>query len=166
VLRYEEEFLVGHPAAEVFDYLAHAEHLPEWTGEFGRAEKVGNEPPSRGSKYRLFRDRPPKAEWVLEWVEFDPGRSLHWEARSSAPVVRGGSYTVSPNGDGQTHVKVVVEPTLGGPAKFLAPLLARRLRHHARRDIARLRARLSAGLAILAGFLAPVADWAETLLVV
>jgi uncharacterized membrane protein len=164
-LRYEEEFFVGRPVSEVFEYLANAEHIPEWTDEFARVEKVGSDPVAKGSKFRLFRDRPPKTEWVLEWVEFEPGRRLEWEARSSTPVVRGGSYTVGLDGGARTKVNVVVEPSLGGPARFLAPVLGRRLRHHARRDIARLRERLSAGLGIAAGFLAPVADWADALLI-
>jgi hypothetical protein len=68
-------------------------------------------------------------------------------------------------GWGRTKVNVVVKPSLAGPARFLAPLLARRLRRHARRDIARLRERLSAGIGIIAGFFAPVADWVEALLI-
>ncbi len=165
-MRYEEEFVVARPAAEVFDYLADAERIPEWTGEFGRVEKVTADPPAKGSKFKLLRDRPPKAEWILEWVEFEPGRRLEWEARSSAPVVRGGSYSISPDGNGKTRVGVVVAPTLGGPARFFAPLLARRLRHHAKRDVARLRARLNAGIGVIAGLFAPVADWADALLIV
>jgi uncharacterized protein YndB with AHSA1/START domain len=165
-LRYEEEFLVDRSPDEVFEYLADAEHIPQWAREFARAEKVGDGPPAKGMRFRLFRDRPPKAEWALEWTAFQPGRLLEWRASSSAPVVRGGSYTISPDGDGRTHVAVVVEPVLAGPARLFAFVLAPRLRHHARRDIARLRERLSAGLAILVGVLAPVADWAEALLFV
>ncbi len=58
----------------------------------------------------------------------------------------------------------MVEPKLGGPARLFAPLLGRRLRHHARRDIARLREKLGAGLTVIAGFLAPLADSAQALL--
>ena len=163
-MRYEEDFFVAQPPSRIFEYLADAERITEWTREFERVEKVGDDPPGPGSRFKLLRDRPPKAEWLLEWVAFEPDRRLEWTARSSAPVVRGGSYTLSSNGNGSTKVSVVVEPTLGGPTRFLAPLLMRRLRHHARRDIARLRDRLNASLGVLAGVLAPVADWAEGLL--
>ena len=80
--------------------------------------------------------------------------------------MRAGSYTLELDGGGRTKVQVVVEPKLGGPARLLAPLLARRLRHHARRDVARLRERLGAGLATVIGLLAPVGEWAEALLIV
>jgi hypothetical protein len=46
---------------------------------------------------------------------------------------------------------------------LLAPFLGLLLRRHARRDVARLRERLGSGLAIVAGFLAPITDWAEAL---
>ena len=125
-IRTEGHTTIDRPAAEVFDYLAHAEHLPEFIDDFERVTHEQEGAPSQGHVYSYKMKR--GAEGTFEWAEFRPADKLAWQG----PAIRQGPFTMQPSGwwelsehDGHTHVTLVMTPEPGGLLKVLAPLMRR-----------------------------------------
>jgi uncharacterized protein YndB with AHSA1/START domain len=157
-VRFEDEFTVDRPADEVFEQLADAERMPEWTEEFERVEKITNGAVGVGTSYLCQPVRPQRGEWTFEWAEYEPGRRLRFEGDTSGPVQRTGSYTLSANGSGQTTVRVVIEPRLGWVMKLFSPLVWTLLRKHAARDVRALKRWLGSASVVVSVALGDLAD--------
>jgi carbon monoxide dehydrogenase subunit G len=79
---------------------------------------------------------------TMRWViaEFSEGTHVAWELDGD-PWHGGGSYTVTPEGDG-ARVRAALEVRLSGPARLMEPLLGLQLKPGLRKDLERLRALL------------------------
>jgi len=122
-MHVESEITVERPPREVFDYIAHAERLPEYMTDFAwvRAESDGE--PAQGASYSYKMARG-SAEGTFEWTEFDPTSKLAWHG----PPAKAGPGSMEPSGwwelsdeVGGTHVKLVMTPKPGGLFKLLSP---------------------------------------------
>ena len=142
-IRTEGEITINRPRAEVFDYLAHGERLPEYIDEFERVshEQGGDPGPGHVYSYKMKRG----AEGTFEWSEFQPYDKLAW----SGPRVKQGSGSMRPvghwqlNDDGSgTRVKLVMEPEPGGLFKLMAPLMKMSMTKGNQRGLENLKRRL------------------------
>jgi uncharacterized protein YndB with AHSA1/START domain len=144
-MHIETETTVRRPPEEVFDYIAHGEHLPEYVTDFASVEQASPEgPPSLGTTYRYKMGRGP-AEGTFEWTEFERPRALAWHgppARAGLGSMEpSGRWELSPEGGG-TRVRLVMTPEPGGLFKLLAPLMAGGMRKGNAKALQLLRERL------------------------
>lgn len=143
-MHIEADTIIGRPRAEVFRYLARAQHLPEYVTEFDwvRQETAGD--PASGTAYR-YRMARGGAEGTFEWTEFEPDSRLAWHG----PPAKAGIGSMEPSGrwelseiGGGTRVKLVMAPKPGGIFKLIAPLMAIGMRRGNARALKRLKERL------------------------
>jgi uncharacterized protein YndB with AHSA1/START domain len=146
-MQVEAETTVTAPRSEVFNYLARAEHLPEYVTEFTWVRQLAAGEPARGSNYSYKMARG-QAEGTFEWTEFEPASRLAWHG----PPAKAGLGSMEPAGwwelsdeDGGTRVKLVMAPKPGGLFKLLAPLMAGGMRRGNAEALQRLKQRLESG---------------------
>lgn len=144
-MRIESETTVDRPITEVFDYIAHAEYLPEYVDDFESVQQISEGEPSIGTRYSYKMRR--GAEGTFEWTRLEPTSTLAWEG----PAVKAGPGTMQPAGwwelvaaGGGTRVKLVMAPTPGGLFKLLAPFMAAGMRKGNAAALQRLKDRLEA----------------------
>src|SRR2546423_8284428 len=145
-IHVESEIEVARPRAEVFDYLAHGERLPEYVSDFASVEQEGTGEPGPGTTYRYRMER--GAEGAFEWTEFRSPDRLAWHG----PPAKAGPGSMEPSGwwelseaGAGTRVKMVMTPRPGGLFKLMAPLMARGMRKGNRRALEQLKAKLERG---------------------
>jgi uncharacterized protein YndB with AHSA1/START domain len=145
----QAEITVNRPRAEVFDFLAHAEHLPEYVDDF---EKVDHEEPGAPAQGHVYSYRMKRGgvEGTFEWTEFNPNDRLAWKG----PRVKSGPGSMQPSGwwelrddGGGTHVKLVMTPEPGGLFKLFAPLMKAGMTKGNARALQKLQAKLENGAA-------------------
>jgi uncharacterized protein YndB with AHSA1/START domain len=146
-MQIEAETTVGRTPSEVFEYLSHAEHLPDYVTEFAWVRQVGEGEPMLGTQYSYKMARG-QAEGTFDWTEFQPSSRLAWHG----PPAKAGPGTMEPSGwwelsdeDGGTHVKLVMTPKPGGLFRVIAPLMASSMRKGNAKALDRLKQRLEVG---------------------
>lgn len=144
-MQVESETTVNRPAQDVFDYIAHAECLPEYVSDFETVQQVSEGEPGLGTQYRYKMKR--GAEGTFQWTRFDPTSALAWEG----PAAKLGPGSMEPSGwweitesGGGTRVKLVMAPKPGGLFKLLAPFMAAGMRKGNVAALERLKQRLEA----------------------
>ena len=145
-IRTEGDITINRPRAEVFDYLAHGERLPEYIDDFELVAHEQDGEPAQGHVYSYRMKR--GAEGTFEWSEFRPHDRLAW----TGPAVKQGPGSMRPSGsweltehEGHTHVKLVMSPEPGGLFKLLAPLMKRSMAKGNERGLQKLKTRLEGG---------------------
>jgi uncharacterized protein YndB with AHSA1/START domain len=143
-MHVEAEVTVGKPRAEVFDYIARGERLPEYVSQFAWVKQVSDGAPALGTSYSYKMARG-QAEGTFEWTEFQPNSRLAWRG----PPAKAGPGSMEPSGwwelsdeGGGTHVKLVMAPKPGGLFKLMAPFMAMSMRKGNAEALARLKQRL------------------------
>jgi uncharacterized protein YndB with AHSA1/START domain len=140
----EAETTINRPRSEVFDFLAHAEHLPEYVDDF---ESVAHEEPGEPARGHVYSYRMKRGgvEGTFEWKEFQPHDKLTW----SGPAVKSGPGSMRPTGwwelrdeGAGTHVKLVMEPEPGGLFTLMAPFMKRGMAKGNERALEKLKQRL------------------------
>jgi uncharacterized protein YndB with AHSA1/START domain len=128
-MQLEAEITVDRPRADVFDYIAHAERLPDYVTDFAWVKQLSDSAPAQGTEYGYQMKRG-GVQGTFEWTEFTPSK-LAWHG----PAVKSGPGSMEPSGwwelsdDGAgTRVKLVMTPSPGGLFKLLAPLMAMQMR--------------------------------------
>ena len=144
-MQVETEITIGRPAQAVFDYVAHAECLPEYVSDFDEVAPTSEGDPALGTRYRYTMKR--GAQGTFEWTRFEPGSALAWEGprvkAGPGSMEPAGWWEFSPSGSG-TRVKLVMAPKPGGLFKLLAPFMAAGLRKGNVAALERLKQRLEA----------------------
>jgi uncharacterized protein YndB with AHSA1/START domain len=142
-LQIESEISVARPRAEVFDYIARAEYLPQYVTDFASVKQVTEGEPGLGTSYSYKMAR--GAAGTFEWTRFEPDSRLEWHG----PAVHAGPGSMEPSGwwelteaGGGTNVKLVMAPKPGGLFKLLAPLMAAGMRKGNAQALERLKHRL------------------------
>jgi uncharacterized protein YndB with AHSA1/START domain len=143
----EAETTINRPRSEVFEFLAHAEHLPDYVDDFEMVSHEEPGEPSRGHVYS-YRMRRGGVEGTFEWKEFEPHDKLAW----SGPPAKSGPGSMRPTGYWElsdegagTHVKLVMEPEPGGLFKLMAPLMKPGMTRGNARALANLKDKLENG---------------------
>ena len=146
-MHLEAETTVQRPRGEVFAYLSHAEHLPEYVTDFASVKQDSDGEPALGTQYSYRMNRG-QVEGTFDWTEFEPQSKLAWHG----PAAKSGPGFMEPSGwweltdaDGGTRVKLVMTPEPGGLFKIIAPLMSMGMRKGNARALERLKQRLEAG---------------------
>jgi uncharacterized protein YndB with AHSA1/START domain len=128
-MQIESEITIARPPEAVFDYIAHAEYLPEYVSDFASVRQLSEGDPEAGTEYSYTTAR--DAEGTFQWTRFEPVSALAWHG----PRVHAGLGTMQPAGwwqlsaeSGGTRVKLVMAPKPGGLLRLLAPFLAAGMR--------------------------------------
>jgi uncharacterized protein YndB with AHSA1/START domain len=142
-MQIESEITIDRPAEEVFDYIAHAEYLPQYVSDFATVAQTSEGQPALGTQYSYRMHR--GAEGTFSWTGFEPMSHLAWEG----PPVKAGPGSMQPAGwwdlteSGEsTRVKLVMAPTPGGLFKLLSPFMAAGMRRGNTKALERLKQQL------------------------
>lgn len=143
-MHVEAEIAIARPRSEVFQYLAHAERLPEYVTDFASVNQKSPGEPHLGTEFAYKMQRG-QTEGTFEWTEFEPHSRLAWHG----PPAKAGPGSMEPAGwwelseasDG-TQVKLVMAPKPGGLFKLMAPLMAMGMRRGNAKALLRLKQRL------------------------
>jgi uncharacterized protein YndB with AHSA1/START domain len=148
-MQIEAQTTVARQPAEVFDYLAHAEYLPEYVTDFATVSQVSEGEPRVGTQYS-YRMARGQAEGTFEWTRFEPDSQLAWHGPAAhvglGSMQPAGWWELAPEAGG-TRVKLVMAPKPAGLLKLLAPLLAAGMRSGNAKALERLKQRLEGGTA-------------------
>jgi uncharacterized protein YndB with AHSA1/START domain len=125
-MQIESEITVTRPRAEVFDYIAHGERLPEYVTDFAWVRQQSDGEPALGTSYSYEMAR--GAQGTFEWTEFQPHSRLAWHGPPAkagpGSMEPAGWWELSDAGEG-TRVKLVMAPKPGGLFKLMSPLMSR-----------------------------------------
>jgi uncharacterized protein YndB with AHSA1/START domain len=128
-MHLEAEITVARPRAEVFDYIARGEKLPEYVNDFSWVKQDSDGEPTLGTTYSYKMTR--GAEGTFDWTEFELNSRLAWHG----PPAKAGPGSMEPYGRWElsdagagTRVKLVMTPKPGGLFKLMAPLMAMGMR--------------------------------------
>jgi uncharacterized protein YndB with AHSA1/START domain len=142
-MHLEAEITVERSPAEVFDYIAHGEKLPEYVTDFSWVKQDSDGEPALGTTYSYKMER--GAEGTFDWTEFEPGSRLAW----AGPPAKAGPGSMEPAGwwelsdtGSGTRVKLVMTPQPGGLFRLMAPLMAMSMRKGNTAALERLKGRL------------------------
>jgi len=142
-MQVETEITIDRAAADVFDYVARAEWLPEYVTDFDSVQAVSEGEPSLGTQYRYRMKR--GVEGTFQWTRFEPNSALAWEGprvkAGPGSMEPAGGWEFSPAGSG-TRVKLVMAPKPGGLFKLLSPFMAAGMRKGNVAALERLKQRL------------------------
>jgi uncharacterized membrane protein len=111
----DQSVLIDRPAAEVFDYLVHAENLPRWDSSMIECIQLDSSPVMVGTRYRgASKVLGRRIEWTTEVIDFVPG--LRSESRSiDGPLKFTVSYDVSAAPEGtRLRYRLTADAGLGG----------------------------------------------------
>jgi uncharacterized protein YndB with AHSA1/START domain len=143
-MHVEAETTVDRPRTEVFDYIAHAERLPEYVTQFAWVKQDSEGEPQRGTRYS-YKMQQGQAEGTFDWTEFEPSSRLAWHG----PPAKSGPGTMEPSGHWEladegagTRVKLVMTPKPGGLFKLMAPLMSFGMRKGNAQALERLKAKI------------------------
>jgi uncharacterized protein YndB with AHSA1/START domain len=143
----ESEIDIARPRAEVFDYIAHAERLPEYVTEFAWVKQASDGEPHAGTTYSYKMARG-QAEGTFDWTEFEPDSRLAWHG----PPAKAGPGSMEPSGwwelsegGNGTHVKLVMAPKPGGLFRLMAPFMSMGMRKGNASALERLKQQLERG---------------------
>jgi uncharacterized protein YndB with AHSA1/START domain len=146
-MHVEAETTVDRPRSEVFDYLAHAEHLPDYVTDFAWVKQESEGEPGRGTRYSYKMERG-QAEGTFDWTEFESPSRLAWHG----PPAKAGPGSMEPSGwwelvdeGAGTRVRLVMEPKPGGLFKVMAPLMTFGMRKGNAKALERLKQQLESG---------------------
>jgi uncharacterized protein YndB with AHSA1/START domain len=144
MLQVEAETTIARPRDEVFEYLSHAEHLPDYVTEFAWVRQDSEGEPAQGTRYSYEMKRG-QAKGTFDWTEFEPSLRLAWHG----PPAKAGIGSMEPAGfwdlaeeGGGTRVKLVMTPEPGGLFKLMAPFMSGSMRKGNARALERLKQRL------------------------
>jgi len=146
-MQTQAETTIERPRSDVFNYLAHAEHLPEYVTDFESVSQASDGEPAQGTEY-AYKMKRGGTEGTFEWTEFEPGSKLAWHG----PPAKSGPGSMEPAGwwelseeGGATHVKLVMDPKPGGLFKVLAPVMSLTMRRGNSKALGLLKERLESG---------------------
>src|SRR3954467_4812433 len=146
-MHLEAETTVDRPRAEVFDYIAHAERLPEDVPQFAGVKQASGGEPQHGTRYSYKMERG-QAEGTFDWTEFEPHSRLAWHG----PPAKAGPGSMEPSGrweltdeGARTRVKLVMTPKPGGLFKLMAPLMSFGMRKGNAKALEKLKQQLEGG---------------------
>jgi uncharacterized protein YndB with AHSA1/START domain len=146
-MHVEAEITVACPPGAVFEYLAHAERLPEYMTDFALVKQISQGAPGEGTEYSYKMARG-QAEGTFTWTEFEPPARLGWHGPTAktglGSMDPSGRWELAEAGDG-TKVKLVMTPEPGGLFKLLAPLMSAGMRRSNASALERLKERLEQG---------------------
>jgi hypothetical protein len=137
------EITISRPRAEVFDYLANGEYLPEYASDFVWVRQTSAGQPGPNSEYAYEMKQ--GTAGTFRRTVFEPHSKLGWQG----PPAKAGPGTMAPSGGWElsdaghaTRVRLVMSPTPGGLTRLLSPIIARKIAKDLPPSLLRLKQRL------------------------
>jgi uncharacterized membrane protein len=111
----DQSVVIARPAAEVFDFLVHAENLPRWDSSMLECVQIGSGPVGVGTRYRgASKILGRRIEWTTEVIDLVAGVRAESKAIEGTPRFTV-SYEVSETPDGTSlRYRIVADSGLGG----------------------------------------------------
>jgi uncharacterized protein YndB with AHSA1/START domain len=137
---------IARPAEEVAAYAVDPDHAPAWYVNIERVEWETSPPLAVGSRVAFvarFLGR--RLAYTYEITELDAGRRLVMRT-AEGPFPMETTYTFDPTPGGATRMTLRNRGQPSGFAGVAAPMMAAAMRRANRKDLARLKAILEAGL--------------------
>jgi uncharacterized membrane protein len=142
-----EEIDIKAPASQVWAVVQEdVVHAPKWSSYLAKAEKLDDEPPGKGTRYRYHLELPGGFKETLE-VE-----QAVWQKpkRCAGKFIRGPlkgtwSYTYTEKKDGTTHVVYEMDYELSGLLRFTGGLLTKQYAEGIRKNMVALKKYIEAG---------------------
>jgi uncharacterized membrane protein len=142
-----EEIDIKAPASRVWAVVQEdVVHAPKWSSYLAKAEKLDDEPPGKGTRYRYHLELPGGFKETLE-VE-----QTVWQKpkRCAGKFIRGPlkgtwSYTYTETKDGATHVVYEMDYELSGLLRFTGGLLTKQYAEGIRKNMVALKKYIEAG---------------------
>jgi uncharacterized protein YndB with AHSA1/START domain len=142
-MHLEAQIVVTAPRAEVFDYLAHAEYLPEYASDFVWVRRIQGAKPGLDAEYAYKMKR--GTEGTFRHSVYEPHSRLVWQG----PPARSGPGTMAPSGmwelsdiERGTRVNLVMSPTPGGLLRIMAPVISKSVARQLPSSLTHLKERL------------------------
>jgi uncharacterized protein YndB with AHSA1/START domain len=127
----ERDVVIERPGAEVFDYLRHLKHQPEFS-KWSRIDPamtttLRGTDGAVGCVYAWSSDHPDVGAGELEITSLDPGKRLAMEIRITKPFrsTDPTSITLEPDGDGRTRVRQVYHGKMPYPMNLMCSVACR-----------------------------------------
>jgi uncharacterized protein YndB with AHSA1/START domain len=136
-MRFSNTIEIKRSPAEVFDYLATPENIPDWNYAISASQASPSGPIGVGTRIRQRRTLPRPAEEQLQVTELLPGRRLVL-AGDVGPLHGTLSYVLQPTSDG-TRLTNAAELEASGSLRLAAPLFAGRIRAAVAENLATLK---------------------------
>ena len=138
------QITIARPRADVFDYLADAEQLPQYAGDFVWVKQTSAGTPGLGTEYEYHMKR--GIHGTFRRSEYTPHTALAW----TGPPAKVGPGAMAPSGrweltdtpDGATAVTLVMSPTPSGLLTLATPVIFRGIAHDLPIALERLKNRL------------------------
>jgi uncharacterized protein YndB with AHSA1/START domain len=128
-MHIEAQISIAHPRAQVFEYLARSEHLPDYATDFVWVKQTSRGEPGLGTEYHYKTKR--GTEGTFTRTEFEPHIRLAWHG----PSAKAGPGSMEPAGRWElsdapegTNVKLIMAPKPHGLLKLLAPVISSGIR--------------------------------------
>jgi uncharacterized protein YndB with AHSA1/START domain len=128
-MHVEAEISIARPRAQVFEFLARSEHLPDYATDFLWVKQTSHGAPGLGTEYRYKMKR--GAGGTFTRTEFEPHIRLAWHG----PPAKAGPGSMEPagcwelsDGPGGTNVKLIMAPKPHGLLRLLTPMISSGIR--------------------------------------
>jgi hypothetical protein len=145
---FRQSLEIERPSEAVWPYLAALEQVPLWEHGILEVRVVSPRPIRRGSQITAGRIYAGKATRLTGFVEeWKPGRTGTIALSGGPHLESRVTYSVKPIGPERCLVTYAATGSLGGPLDLLSPILPLVGRWEARKNLARLRRRILAGIA-------------------
>lgn len=142
--RYTATVDTPRPPDEVFEYLSDFSTTAEWDPGVVEAQRIGDEPITQGSEFRLVADfLHRKTTLTYRIIEYDPPNEVTFRGENASAVSLD-RITLEAS-KGGTRITYDAQLTLKGAFKLADPLLGLAFRQVGDRALAGMRRTLGAG---------------------
>jgi uncharacterized membrane protein len=147
VTRLREEIDIQAPAARIWAVVQEdVVHAPKWSSYLAKVEKLDDEAPGKGTRYRYHLDLPGGFKETLEVEQAVWQRPKRCAGKFTRGPLKGTwSYTYSERKDGATHVVYEMDFELTGLLRFTGGLLTKQYAEGIRRNMVALKKYVEAG---------------------
>jgi hypothetical protein len=145
--RLRESVGIDQSAAVVWPYLIAFEQVPTWEEGVTEVRQLTAGEPAVGTKIvarRMYGREESTVQGVI--TDYQPGRSATMTIIGGPVLVSHATYEVQPIDDVRCRVVYSVRATMRGPVRLLTPILPTLGKRVVRRNLARLRRRVMAGI--------------------
>ena len=147
MFQFSQSLQFDHPAADVWPYLIAFEQVPLWEHGVVEVRLVTAGLPDIGTEIsarRLYGGRESQVSGRI--VAYEEGRSATMSLRGGPLGEVYAEYTVEPIGDRSSVVTFRARGNLIRPLRFLHPVLPALGRAESRKNLAKLKRRIEAGI--------------------
>jgi uncharacterized protein YndB with AHSA1/START domain len=121
-MKFENTIVINKPAEQVFDYLAHLEHLPDWNYAIRHTTKQTPGAVGVNTRYLQERSLPYPMTERLEITAYEPSRLLKVSG-GFGPFPEGAStYHLTPMDGGKTLLQNEIELKVKGILQLAVPI--------------------------------------------